>query len=68
MVNEDVRIDTMAKSVGYALAISEVSHQDAYDIAWDYWKRFPRKINADEFIELVAYHKAVKELEEVTTK
>jgi len=68
MINDDIKIDTMAKAVGYQLALGGISDQDAYDTAWLYWKRFPRNINAGEFIELVAYHRAVKELEEGTTK
>ena len=68
MINDDIKIDTMAKAVGYQLALGAVSDQDAYDTAWHYWKRFPRNINASEFIELVAFHRAVKELEEGTTK
>tara|TARA_R110000868_G_scaffold406876_1_gene687653 strand:- start:175 stop:384 length:210 start_codon:yes stop_codon:yes gene_type:complete len=63
MQDNDIMIDTMAKSVGYQLALGAISDQDAYDTAYHYWKKFPKNIACDEFIQLVGYHRAVKELE-----
>ena len=60
--NEMKMIDTMAKAVGYQLALGAISDEDAYVTAWHYWEKFPMKINSNEFIQLVGYHRAVKEL------
>ena len=62
----DEMIDTMAKAVGYQLALGAISDQDAYDTAYHYWTKFPKHIACGEFIQLVGYHRAVKELEGTT--
>ena len=64
--NEMKMIDTMAKAVGYQLALGAISDEDAYVTAWHYWEKFPMKINSNEFIQLVGYHRAVKELADIT--
>lgn len=64
--DNDVMIDTMAMAVGYQLALGASSDQDAYDTAYHYWKKFPMHIVCSEFICLVGYHRAVKELESMT--
>ena len=55
--------NTMAKAVGYRLAYENKDDSKAYGEAKTYWERFPLGINCQEFIQLVGYHRAIKEIE-----
>lgn len=56
-------IDTIAKALGYRLAHENKDDSKAYCEARAYWETFPLGINSQDFILLVGYHRAIKEIE-----
>ena len=55
--------NTMAKSLGYRLAYENKDDAKTCSEAEAYWARFPIGINRHDFVQLVGYHRAIKELE-----
>jgi hypothetical protein len=62
-MQDNEMIDTMAKALGYRLAHENKDDAEAYSEAKIYWEKFPLGINCQNFIQLVGYHRAIKEIE-----